>query len=86
MILFQLEETLGSYVVKHGREDSVLTTSSNENIKLHTVSDIIDSSYLDEIFRFSLDVSKDTNDYTHIANAICHWHYYYLLGKRKFLL
>ncbi|WP_353514280.1 tetratricopeptide repeat protein [Vibrio cholerae] len=68
MVLFQLEESLGSYVAKHGRDDLLRDVTSDQAPPLRTVSDIIEASYLDEIFRFSLDISKETNDYTHLVN------------------
>lgn len=68
MVLFQLEETLGSYVSKHAREDTLLKTSSCEKPKLKCVSDVIESSYLDEIFRYGLDISLDSTDHIYLVD------------------
>ncbi|ODY21347.1 transcription activator gutR [Vibrio parahaemolyticus] len=85
MVLFQLEETLGNYVSKHGREDTLLKTNSDEQPKLQSVSDIIESSYLDEIFRFSLDVSKETTDYLHLVHLYNSFKEYGLFEVRNSL-
>ncbi|ELR63727.1 Transcription activator gutR [Photobacterium marinum] len=68
MVLFELEEALGNYVQKHAKGDVLNLSTNKVNTDLVSVTDAVESAYLDDIFKFSLAVSKDTADYSHIVN------------------
>lgn len=67
MVLFQLEESLGDYVSTHAANDRVIPSLS-EGDELKKAVDAIESAYLDEIFRYALDISKNTSDYAYVVS------------------
>ncbi|MGE6104274.1 hypothetical protein ACLHZT_11720 [Aeromonas veronii] len=82
MVLHQIEISLGAYVID--RESSLdnipqktindiaqRELQRNKHFKIETVRDLVESTYLDEIFQISLEITKDTieNKYLqHIKN------------------
>jgi tetratricopeptide (TPR) repeat protein len=69
MLLFQLEESIGNYIknfsptLSHLPENTVnnIITRSDKDIELITVNDILEQSYLDEVFQISLELTKNTS-------------------------
>ncbi len=71
MLLHQIEESLGSFVLNNGDIDS-LNLESLENIHQREVNkgrvfnrssikDIVEATYLDELFGFALDIAQDSS-------------------------
>ena len=76
MLLFQLEESIGNYIknfsptLSHLPENTVnnIITRSDKDIELITVNDILEQSYLDEVFQISLELTKNTSINPYIVN------------------
>ncbi|MCZ5860330.1 MULTISPECIES: tetratricopeptide repeat protein [Vibrio] len=71
MVLHQLEESLGSFVLNEGNLDN-LSVESLENIHKReaakgrkfnkdSIKDIVEATYLDELFGFALDITEDSS-------------------------
>lgn len=71
MVLHQIEESLGNFVINHGDIDS-LNTNSLENIHKRevekgqlfnkkSIKDIVEATYINELFGFALDIVNDTS-------------------------
>jgi hypothetical protein len=71
MVLYQIEESLGSFVIENGSIER-LSAESIDNIhkrevdkgrifNKENIKDIIESTYLDEVFRFALDITNDSS-------------------------
>lgn len=71
MVLHQLEESLGSFVLNEASLDS-LSAESLENIhqreadkgrkfNKNSIKDIVEATYLDELFGFALDITEDSS-------------------------
>ncbi|WP_305370382.1 hypothetical protein [Photobacterium leiognathi] len=71
MVLHQLEESLGSFVLSEGNLDN-LSAESLENIHKReadkgrkfnkdSIKDIVEATYLDELFGFALDITEDSS-------------------------
>ncbi|GIB67009.1 TPA: NB-ARC domain-containing protein [Vibrio cholerae] len=71
MVLHQLEESLGSFVLNEGNLDN-LSAESLENIHKReadkgrkfnkdSIKDIVEATYLDELFGFALDITEDSS-------------------------
>ena len=71
MVLHQIEEALGNFVLKNGTIDSIdIKTLENihkrevdkgRGFKSHTIKDIVEATYLDELFQLALDLAKDNS-------------------------
>lgn len=69
MVLYQLEESLGDFLIENSSveifNDSKVKAiadrelKSGRHIELSTVSDIVEATYLDEIFHLALESTKD---------------------------
>ncbi|EPR7548888.1 tetratricopeptide repeat protein [Vibrio fluvialis] len=71
MVLHQIEESLGSFVLTEGNLDN-LSAESRENIHRReadkgrgfnkdSIKDIVEATYLDELFGFALDITEDSS-------------------------
>ncbi|PPC89532.1 MAG: hypothetical protein CTY34_11100 [Methylobacter sp.] len=71
MVLYQIEESLGSFVLNNGSIES-LNIESLENIHRRevdkgksfnrgSIKDIVEATYLDELFRFAMDIAIDSS-------------------------
>ncbi|WP_243890838.1 tetratricopeptide repeat protein [Shewanella algae] len=71
MVLHQIEESLGSFVITEGQIES-LNLESLENIHRReadkgrdfnksSIKDVVEATYLDELFGFALDIAQDTS-------------------------
>ncbi|WNV06278.1 hypothetical protein RP726_07675 [Candidatus Methylospira mobilis] len=71
MVLYQIEESLGNFVLHNGSIES-LNIESLDNIHRRevdkgrgfnrgSIKDIIEATYLDELFRFALDIANDSS-------------------------
>lgn len=71
MVLHQIEESLGSFVLNNGNLEA-LNVDSLENIHKReldkgrgfnsgSIKDIVEATYLDELFGFALDIAKDSS-------------------------
>lgn len=71
MVLHQIEEALGEFVLNHGEIDS-LNIDALENIhqrevdkgrifNKQSIKDVVEATYLDELFGFALDISQDSS-------------------------
>ncbi len=79
MLLHQIEESLGDFVLNNGDVES-LNLDSLEKIHQRevdkgrvfnrsSIKDIVEATYLDELFGFAFDITFDTsviNDHVHI--------------------
>lgn len=77
MVLHELEMSLGNYVI--ARESSLDNVSEslleqvvkrelsrNRSINSESIRDIVEATYLDEIFQIALDVTRDTSSYVYL--------------------
>lgn len=71
MVLHQIEESLGNFVLSEGNINN-LSAESRENIHKReadkgrvfnkdSIKDIVEATYLDELFGFALDITKDSS-------------------------
>ena len=71
MVLHQIEESLGSFVLSEGNLDN-LSAETLENIhkreadkgrlfNKNSIKDIVEATYLDELFGFALDITEDSS-------------------------
>ncbi|CAG23177.1 hypothetical protein [Photobacterium profundum] len=71
MVLHELEESLGNFILDHGGVES-LNSNSIESIykreadkgrsfNVDSINDVVEATYLDELFRFALDIAKDSS-------------------------
>jgi tetratricopeptide (TPR) repeat protein len=71
MVLYQIEESLGNFVLNNGNIES-LNIESLDNIHRRevdkgrgfnrgSIKDIVEATYLDELFRFALDIANDSS-------------------------
>ncbi|MCW7552876.1 hypothetical protein NX722_09510 [Endozoicomonas gorgoniicola] len=71
MVLHQIEESIGNFVLNNGNIES-FNVNTLENIHKrevdkgrlfdsNSIKDIIEATYLDELFRFALDLAKDSS-------------------------
>jgi tetratricopeptide (TPR) repeat protein len=74
MLLYQLEESLGTYVIEQKPAIDNLPNKTVENIidrnenkiDKSNIKDLIGATYLDEIFHFALEATKNTSMYNNI--------------------
>jgi tetratricopeptide (TPR) repeat protein len=71
MVLYQIEESLGNFVLNNGNIES-LNIESLDNIHRRevdkgkgfnrgSIKDIVEATYLDELFRFAMDIASDSS-------------------------
>lgn len=71
MVLHQIEESLGNFVLKNGDVESLNLDSldiihkrevdKGKGFNKKSIKDIVEATYLDELFRFALDIANDTS-------------------------
>lgn len=74
MVLYQLEESLGSYVIKQKPEIDTLPNKTVDNIldrnnriiDKNNLKELIGATYLDELFNFALEATYNTSMHQHI--------------------
>lgn len=70
MVLHQIEESLGNFVLKNGEVDylnpEILSgihrreSDKGKSFDTKSIKDIVEATYLDELFRFALEITKDS--------------------------
>jgi len=73
MLLYKFEESLGQYVIKQKpmTESFPVNTVSNiierdNNIDKSNIEELLEATYLDEVFQFALAITEDTSTYKYI--------------------
>ncbi len=85
MVLHQIEQSLGNFVLKQGNiealnEGTLQDIHSREMDKgrvfnIASIKDVVEATYLDELFRFALDITKDTNFFDSINYLLALFHH-----------
>ena len=83
MIVYELETSLGDYVIENEMLDNISETNKNNisdrekckgnNIEKDNISVLVESSYLDEVFNLAIDTTEGTslNPYMKELKALC---------------
>lgn len=76
ILLYQIEEALGNYIIdnanleelSNSKISEIFTREANKGnaLDVNSLSNVIEKTYLDEVFSFSLDITKNTTSYDKI--------------------